>query len=280
MPNLRSLWPLWLIPILLALAAPAPAQPRARRAAAPKSSPAQAPAAEATAEQPSDARGPAAPPAAEDARVPTTAPQSTPTSPADRAPEAEAAAPAPVELAPAAAPASGAAPAADPKEQERAQFAALQAELSQVMDDLVQARTRAAVLGKSLFQTRVRVRVDNRAAPDQTAARVQLWLDGLPIFDGDGSALRDPERVLWEGFAAPGAHALTLEIEQRARGDESYRYTLRESYRFMVVRELRTDLRLVLEDDSDMADDFPDDHEGSYEVQTRLTARAVRGDDD
>jgi hypothetical protein len=148
------------------------------------------------------------------------------------------------------------------------------------MDDLVQARTRVAVLGKSLFKTRVRVKLDNRASPDQTAARAQLWLDGTSIFSGDGAALRDPERALWEGFAAPGAHVLTLEVEQRARDDEAYRYTLRESYRFMVVREHRTELRLVLEDDSDMAEEFPDDQEGSYEVQTRLTARAVRGDDD
>jgi hypothetical protein len=132
-----------------------------------------------------------------------------------------------------------------------------------------------AILGKSLFKTRVRVKLDNRAAPDQQASRAQLWLDGAPIFSGDGAALRDPERTLWEGFAAPGAHVLTLYVEQRAQDDESYRYTLRESFRFVVVRERRTDLRLVLDDDSDMAEDFPDDREGAYEVQTRLEARAV-----
>jgi hypothetical protein len=159
-----------------------------------------------------------------------------------------------------------AAPAVDP---------ALQQDLAQVMDDLVQARARVAVLGKSLFKTRVRVKIDNRAAPDQIAVRVALWLDGAPIWTGDGAAVRSAERALFDGFAAPGPHSLTAEVEQHSREDEAYRYTLRESYRFMVLREKRTDLVLVLDDDSDMADDFKDDQEGEYDVRTRLKVRAV-----
>src|SRR5687767_12389318 len=88
-------------------------------------------------------------------------------------------APAPTAPAPAPAP-------PDPSAQHQAELTALRAELSQVMDALVQARTRVAVLGKALFKTRVRVELDNRAAPDQTAVRVALWLDGAPIFSGDG----------------------------------------------------------------------------------------------
>jgi hypothetical protein len=158
---------------------------------------------------------------------------------------------------------------------DNAELAALQQDLAQVMDDLVQARARVAVLGKALFKTRVRVKLDNRAAPEQVAARATLWLDGAPIWNGDGASLRGPDLALFDGFAAPGAHTLTVEVEQRARKDEAYRYTLRHSYRFMVVREKRTDLVLVLDDDSDMADEFPDDQEGEYDVRTRLKVHAV-----
>ena len=194
---------------------------------------------------------------------------------------APAAEPAPAEPVPEASPAPEPAAAADAAAAEQAEdLAALQAELAQVMDDLVQARARVALLGKSLWKTRVRVRIDNRAEPDQVAARAVLYLDGAPIWSGDGAQLRDPERVLFDGFAAPGPHVLTLEIAQRARDDEAYRYDLRESYRFQALRERRTDLRLVIDDDSDMAEDFPDDEEGSYEVQTRLEARAVALDDE
>lgn len=166
-------------------------------------------------------------------------------------------------------------PAASKETAAPADDSTLQQDLAQVMDDLVQARARVAVLGKSLFKTRVRVKLDNRAAPDQIAVRVALWLDGAPIWTGDGAAVRGPERPLFDGFAAPGPHSLTIEVEQRARQDEAYRYTLRESYRFMVVREKRTDLMLVLDDDSDMAEEFPDDQAGEYDVRTRLKVRAV-----
>lgn len=156
-----------------------------------------------------------------------------------------------------------------------AAVAALQQELAQLMDDLVQARERVAVLGKALFHTKVRVRIDASDAEDQILGRVALRLDGAPIFSGDGASLGDPERPLFEGFAAPGPHVLEIEIEQRARADEAYRYTLRESYRFEVLGERRTDLRLWLEDDSDIAEDFQDDRSGEYDVHTRLQVRAV-----
>ncbi len=247
--------------VMAALGADARAQARHRAKAAHKTAPAAEPAAGAGAE-----------PAATPAGVPA---QDAAAQPAEPPPAVEASAPAPPP-APVQAPASSApapqpaAPAGDDTE-----VASMRQDLAHVMDDLVQARARVAVLGKALFKTRVRVKIDDRAAPEQVAARIELWLDGAPIWSGDGTTLRDPDRALFDGFAAPGPHLLTLEVEQRARGDDTYRYTLHESYRFVVVREKRTDLRLVLDDDSDMADDFPSDHEGEYDVRSRLQVRAV-----
>jgi hypothetical protein len=183
--------------------------------------------------------------------------------------------------APASAP-SSAEPAQAPAQtaEDDAELAALRQELAQVMDDLVQARARVALLGKSLFKTSVRVRVDNRAAPDQVAGKVGLWLDGAPIWSGEGSGLRAASQVLFEGGAAPGPHVLSVEIEQRARGDDAYRYTLHDSFHFTLLRERRTDLELVLDDDSDIADEFVDDQEGEYDVRTRLHVRAAALDEE
>jgi hypothetical protein len=187
-------------------------------------------------------------------------------------PAAPSAKPEPAE--PAAAPAADAAPPPDTTQPDP-EVASLQQELAQVMDDLVQARARVALLGKSLFKTRVRVRLDNRAADSQTAVRIALFLDGAPIWTGDGAALRDPKQNLFDGVAAPGPHVLGLEIEQRARGDDAYRYTLRDNYHFNVLRERRTDLTLILDDDSDIAEDFKDDDEGEYDVRTKLEVHAA-----
>jgi hypothetical protein len=267
MVTTRSLaLPWFLLLVLTAHASPAQAQGQGRHVT-PRPKP--------SAPRATEAASPALP-AAESAKPAKVEP--APAAVPAAAPAADAS-PAAASSSPAAAPAQALAqsdaspqpaPAAD-----NGELAGLQQDLAQVMDDLVQARTRVAVLGKALFKTRVRVKLDNRAAPEQVAVRATLWLDGAPIWNGDGASMRGPELALFDGFAAPGAHTLTVEVEQRARKDEAYRYTLRESYRFMVVREKRTDVVLVLDDDSDMADEFADDQEGEYEVRTRLKVHAV-----
>ena len=173
--------------------------------------------------------------------------------------------------APPAEPEPAPAPEAEQPGGQKAELDALRQELSAVMDELVQARATVSMLGKALFKTRVRVMLEDEAMPDQTVTRVAIYLDGAPIFRGDGSSIpSDPAHPVFEGFAAPGEHELTLELEHRARDDEAYRYSVRNTFRFEVVREHRTDLRLVLDDDSDMADDFADDREGEYDVESRL----------
>lgn len=160
-------------------------------------------------------------------------------------------------------------PAAEP-EPELVDLGPLREEFTSVMDDLVQVRSRIAVLGRQLFQTKVRVRVQDRAGDDQDLIVLALRLDGAPIFRGDPSTVNSDVSQVFEGFAAPGPHVLTVETEQRARENDEYRYTTADTYRFEVVRGKATELTLVLDDSSDIATDFPDDGEGEYDVRVRL----------
>ncbi|MEM9194896.1 MAG: hypothetical protein AAGF12_37300, partial [Myxococcota bacterium] len=81
----------------------------------------------------------------------------------------------------------------------------LREQFTSIMDELVQVRSRVAVLGQQLFQTKVRVVVQNRASGDNTLARMALRLDGAPIFSGTSSDFQgDQEKQVFEGFAAPG----------------------------------------------------------------------------
>jgi hypothetical protein len=160
-------------------------------------------------------------------------------------------------------------PAADTE-----QVSGLQTELSGLMDELVQARTRAALLGKTLFKTVTRVYLQNLAGDDAILSKVVLKLDGAPIFRGDSAALRgDESRQVFEGFIAPGPHVLTAEIEVSSRDDAAYGYNLRESYKFQALRDKRNELSLVLKDDSDVASEFPDEQDGEYDVRMRLRVR-------
>src|SRR5690242_2885968 len=59
---------------------------------------------------------------------------------------------------------------------------ALRKDLSAVLDELTQARSRASTLVKALFGTRVSVSVARRA-DDQRLSRIILRFDGVPVHD-------------------------------------------------------------------------------------------------
>ena len=147
------------------------------------------------------------------------------------------------------------------------------------MDELVETRSRIAVLGNQLFRTKLRVRVANRA-DEQLLGRLVIRVDGAPVFESQED-VGDAGRQAFEGFAAPGPHEITVEAEQRARASDEYRYTLRDTFRFEVREGRVTDVLLILDDRSDIAEDFEDDGEGEYAVRTRVrvTTEELASDD-
>lgn len=145
----------------------------------------------------------------------------------------------------------------------------LREELQGILDDLVQARARAAAIGQALFRTRLRILVQRRG-DDVFLARLVVKLDNGVVFRSEPSFRGDEGVRVFEGFATPGPHQVEFEIEQRARGGETYRYIMRDSYRFEVLSDRITEITLVVDDDSEIAEDFPDDQSGEYDVRTRV----------
>ena len=146
----------------------------------------------------------------------------------------------------------------------------IRSQFTAIMDELVQLRSRTAVLGRQLFNTRVSVTVENRASDDNVLERMVLHLDGAPIFQASSGEVEGDGREAFDGFAAPGPHVLSVEAEQRQRADQSFRYTMRDAYRFQVVRDRLTEITIILEDDSNIGEDFEDDGEGLFDVRTRF----------
>lgn len=200
----------------------------------------------------------------ESAEAPVAGPAESTTAPADGV-DAGATVPAPTT------PVAAAAPTAAVSEAESGpDLEALRQEFTDVMDAVVQLRSRVAVLGRQLFETRVRVRVDNQARETQSLVKLSLLLDGAPVHKAEGATRSDKVQQVFDGYAAPGPHVLTIEAEQRSKEDDKYRYTTRDTFRFEVIRGKASVVTVVLEDDSGIAEDFPDDEEGEYEVTTRV----------
>lgn len=183
-------------------------------------------------------------------------------------------APAPVQAAssePAEAPEDGA-PAEAPAGPD---VGALSAELSAVLDELIQARTRASVLAKTLFRTRIDVLVTRRS-DDQQLLHVKLALDGVPVHDSDGTALGEDEARLFSGYVAPGVHEIGIEISEQAKENATYRYTRKERFRIETKKDTSTQVEILLRDKSDMAEELPQGDDGKYQVSTRVRVTPVK----
>jgi hypothetical protein len=151
----------------------------------------------------------------------------------------------------------------------------LSRELQEVMDELVKARTRASVLAKALFRTRIEVNVLRRA-DDQQIVHLRLTLDGFPVHDSDGSTIARDEARLFAGHIAPGTHEIGLEITEQAKENATYRYTRSERFRFETRKNQSTRVDLLLRDDSDMAEELPEGDDGTYEVSTKLRVTPLK----
>jgi hypothetical protein len=152
----------------------------------------------------------------------------------------------------------------------------LQSELSSVLDELIQARTRAAVLAKSLFKTRIELLMSRRA-DDQKIVHVRLGLDGVPVHDSDGSAVSGSDQArMFQGYVAPGVHEISVEITEQAKDNPTYRYTRSERFRIETKKNTSTQVELYLHDDSDMAEELPEGDDGKYEVSTRVRVTPVK----
>jgi hypothetical protein len=152
---------------------------------------------------------------------------------------------------------------------------ALSNELSAVLDELIQARSRASILAKSLFRTRIDINVLRRA-DEQQLLHVKLALDGVPVHESDGAALAGSEAHLFSGYVAPGVHEISIEISEQARENATYRYTRAERFRIETKKDTSTQVDVMLRDDSDMAEELPEGDDGKYEVSTRVRVTPVK----
>lgn len=165
--------------------------------------------------------------------------------------------------------------AAAPEPTAREDLSGLEDEYNRIVDEIFQARTRVSALGAQLYSTKVRIRVQDRTTREQALESIRLTVDGDPVFSGDASFRAEDGRQVYDGFVAPGAHSLGVEVELRSRENDRYTYRLHDSFTFEVIKGRLTEVKVLLEEDSNIAEDFPDDREGEYDIRTRVRVEVV-----
>jgi hypothetical protein len=163
----------------------------------------------------------------------------------------------------------------EPAESPKASPAAGPEALDKLIADIATLRARVAALTTSLFSSKLKVFVHT----DGDDARVQTFvvtLDDGVVFKGDPGFFAEDEKVVYEHAVAPGSHVIGIEIERQDTRGAQYRTWQTNRFAIQVPERQVLEAIVVVEDDSDMADDFPDDQDGKYELGVRLRAKVVR----
>lgn len=148
------------------------------------------------------------------------------------------------------------------------------AEYDRLLGDIAALRSRVAALTTTLFKSKLKVLVETDGDNARISKFVVTLDDGVVYVAGDRFSA-DDEKPVYEHAVAPGHHVLGVEIERvDARGRE-YK-TWQSTKMSIVVPESKTvQVQVELEDDSDMAVDFPDDQDGTYELNVKLRAKVA-----
>jgi hypothetical protein len=212
--------------------------------------------------------------------VPAPAPTSTPSPAATEPTPAEAA---PAESAPAATPAPAPAPTPTPAPQPaaaekpapgKADLDALNAEYHALRDELFRSRAKAELLGTSLFKTKLLTTFQYKAQRAWPLKKVSLKLDDQPVYAQDSPAAEDPAK-LYEGFLAPGRHALQVRVECGATGDSRLGYATENTFTFDVADGKQAKVELVVDETGDGPQPLVKKKAGEFDVRIRARVRSL-----
>jgi hypothetical protein len=147
-------------------------------------------------------------------------------------------------------------------------------EYDKLLGDIAALRSRVAALTTTLFASKLRVVVETRG-DDARLASFNITLDDGVVFSAPERFSAEDERVVYEHAVAPGHHVVGLEIERYDARNKQYRTWQSSRFSVVVPESKLVDTHLTIVDASDMAEDFPDDADGEYDLRVKLRARVV-----
>jgi hypothetical protein len=146
------------------------------------------------------------------------------------------------------------------------------AEFDKLLGDIAALRGRISALTRTLFASKLRVVIEADGDDAQIANLVVMLDDGVVYSAPERSAFGE-ERTVYEHAVAPGYHVLGVNIERSAALNSQYRTWQNSKFSVLIPEGKLTEARVVLSDDSEMAEDFPDDQDGEYDLRVKLRAR-------
>ena len=148
------------------------------------------------------------------------------------------------------------------------------AEYDQLLSDIAALRSRVAALTTTLFKSKLRIIVET-AGDDARITSFVVTLDEGVVFSSPDRFVADDEKTVYEHAVAPGHHVIGVEIEREDTRGQQYKTWQTSRFSVVVPDSQLLETHMVVTDDSDMAEDFPEDEDGEYDVEVRVRARVV-----
>jgi hypothetical protein len=144
--------------------------------------------------------------------------------------------------------------------------------LDKLMADIATLRGRVAALTTSLFSSKLRVSL-RTSGDDARIQSIVVTLDEGVVFRAAAGFVAEDEKVVYEHAAAPGSHVVGIEVERQDARGAQFRTWQVSRFAIQIPERKTLEASVRVDDDSDMADDFPDDKDGEYELGIRLRAK-------
>jgi hypothetical protein len=147
-------------------------------------------------------------------------------------------------------------------------------EYDKLLADIAALRSRVAAVTTTLFSSKLRVVVE-LDGDDARVASFKVTLDDGIVYGAPDRFGSGEPQVVYEHAVASGHHVVGVEIERYDARNREYRTFQASKFAIVVPESKRVEARFKVEDDSDMAEDFPDDQDGEYELGVRLRATVI-----
>ncbi len=148
-------------------------------------------------------------------------------------------------------------------------------EFDKILGDIAALRARVAALTTTMFASKLRVIVQT---DDAEYARIQSFvvtLDDGVVFRAPPKFTAEDEKTVFEHAVAPGHHVIGVEIERTDARNRAYKTYQATKLSVIVPEGKHLEAHVEVEEDSDMAEDFPDDEDGEYDLRVQMRARVI-----
>ena len=148
-------------------------------------------------------------------------------------------------------------------------------EFDKLLGDIAALRARVAAVTTTLFASKLRIIVQTDDSDDARIQSFVVTLDDGVVYRAPARFSADDEKIVYEHAVAPGHHVIGVEVERTDVRNKSYQTWQASRFSVVVPESKKVEAHLELEDDSDMAEDFPDGEDGEYELNVRMRARVI-----